>query len=79
MYISNVLLNRSAADKLKTLIYKKIDKLTETPQLYQTTDNPQYRRMPVKNYIVIYRIDENEKTIYITNIVYAGKNYRELF
>ena len=35
----------------------------------------EYRKLVVNNFIVIYRIDNNSKMVYIVKIAYKGKNY----
>lgn len=36
--------------------------------------NMGYRQLVVDNYIVIYRIDESEKTIYVITVQYQGRD-----
>lgn len=42
---------------------------------YYKDKNYQYRKLLIKNYVVIYRIDYNSKKVYIARIVYGGMNY----
>ena len=37
-----------------------------------------YRFVPVKNYILFYRVDEDTKTVYISRVVYGKRKYSEL-
>lgn len=38
-----------------------------------------YRLLPIKNYILFYRVDGDAKTVYIHRVIYGGRNYSELF
>lgn len=37
--------------------------------------NFEYRRLPMNNYVAIYRIDKEKREVYIIRIVYGGRNY----
>lgn len=34
-----------------------------------------YRKLLIKNYVAIYRIDYKNKLVYIARVVYGGRNY----
>ena len=36
-----------------------------------------YRKMPVKNFIVYYFVDEESKTVWVTAVVYAKRDQLE--
>ena len=79
-YISNELKEDKSAETLMTEVTDKILNLPELPELYMkigTTDDLKrdYHRMVVKNYVVLYTIDLKKRTIYISHMVYKGKNY----
>lgn len=58
----------------------KIQKLKDTPEMCMEIDkynelNRKYRRMIIKNYVVLYTIDKTKKVIYIAHVYYTRKNY----
>lgn len=79
-YISNILYNEIAANKLVEMINKQIEILKDFPYLNTEINllddlGKKYRRIIVKNYVVLYTIDEENKNIYISNIFYGKSNY----
>ena len=34
-----------------------------------------YRRIIIKNYIILYTIDEKNRKIFVSHMYYSGKNY----
>jgi len=36
-----------------------------------------YRKIVIKNYLVIYRIDDEAKKVFVMRIIYGGRNYPE--
>jgi len=82
-YIGEELLNPSAAEKLIEDMIAAADKLRDFP--YANAVHPvskplkyEYRKLIVKNYIMFYRVDENEKTVVITRVVYMRRDYGKL-
>lgn len=80
-YISDDLFNPQAAADLVTLIFEKIRTLVSLPQAgaLLRTDIPTlkvYRFIQCKNYLVFYRVEE--KSISVTRILYARRNYQGL-
>lgn len=47
------------------------------PKSHQRIQNTRYRRILVKNYIIIYRTNEKRKEVYIVHIFYSKSNYLE--
>ena len=37
----------------------------------------EYRKLLIKNYIMFYRVDEREKLITVTRVVYAKSDYQK--
>ena len=35
----------------------------------------EYRKLMVKNYLMLYRVDEQKKTITISRVIYAKRDY----
>lgn len=82
-YISVELKNPDAADKLASEFVSSSDSLIEFPY-----KNPvyypirplkkEYRKLLVKNYIMFYYVDEMNKTITISRVIYAKRDYGKI-
>lgn len=62
------------------LTAKARDEIEEMPKscsvIEQYKDRKyEYRKLIINNYVAIYRIDEENKVVYIIRIVYGGRNY----
>ena len=63
---------------------KNVMDLAESPKIYAKIKKKdrmkrEFRRMVVDNFIVLYTIDENKKTIYISHMYYGRRNYLNLY
>jgi addiction module RelE/StbE family toxin len=59
--------------RFTTALKKQIVQLKQNPYMYPVyQENPDYRRMIVDNYIVMYKIIEEEKKIEISRILRAS-------
>ena len=73
-YISHKLNNITAAKKLRNLFIKSLDYIIEFPYgstVYpssKTTLKYEYRSYKIKNYLLFYTINENQKLITITRV-----------
>lgn len=61
-------------------IEEKVNNLKRYPKMYNEVDKykdmyRKYRKIVVRNYILLYTIDENTKKIYISHMYYGGSNY----
>lgn len=79
-YISNNLKEDSSAKKLMTEVLDKVLNLAKLPEIYVKigkVDNLklEYRRMVVKNYIVLYTVDNKKKKVYIMHMIYGKRDY----
>ena len=79
-YISKNLVNEDAAKRLMGKMRKNIMDLAEVPKIYVAIEKKdrmkrEFRRMVVDNFIILYTIDENKKTIYISHMYYGRRNY----
>ena len=79
-YISENLKEKNTADNLMNLIEEKILILEDIPEgfaiiEYYKKKKYEYRRLLVKNYIVIYRIDKKNKIVYVVKIIHGRRNY----
>lgn len=82
-YIDQELSNPIAAEKLAEELVEAADRLTSfpyaNPAYYPIRPlNQEYRRLTVKNYIIFYSVDESEKLITITRVIYARRDYEKL-
>ena len=79
-YISKNLVNENAAKRLMRKMRKSVLDLAESPKIYVKTEKKdrmkrEFRRMVVDNFIVLYTIDEDKKTVYISHMYYGKRNY----
>ena len=79
-YIKNELHNPQAANLLAEEIVAKIENLKDFPyahRVYQPLKElkQEYRRLIVKNYLVFYWINEENKTITIARVIYGKRDY----
>ena len=59
--------------KFTELLKKQIDFLKENPYMYpEFSENKDYRRMLVGNYIVFYRVDDKKRQVSIFRILRAS-------
>ena len=79
-YITNNLKAPDAANRLRQKVVYNVLLLEKSPRIFAEISKMskikrQYRRIVVNNYVILYTIDDNEKTIYISHIYYGGRNY----
>ena len=79
-YISENLNASVSAKRLIQKVKKDTLALEISPRLYAKIEKNdkferQYRRMIVKNYVILYTIDEQNKKIYISHMYYGRRNY----
>ena len=79
-YISKSLMEENTADKLIDKIEKELLQLEDIPEGFSVIENYrkkdfEYRRLPINNYVAIYRIDKEKREVYIIRLVYGGRNY----
>jgi toxin ParE1/3/4 len=78
-YISKVLLVPETAAAWTDYLEKQITGLSVMPARFPMVDIEPWRtkgirRMPVKNFVVYYYIEENTKEVWITSVVYSKRN-----
>ena len=79
-YISEQLVERKAAKRLIETLKNKILNLETSPHIYMKIGktnrlNEIYHRMVVKNYIILYTIDDKNKKVFISHMYYGKRNY----
>lgn len=79
-YIFYNLKESKIAKRLISEIMNKILNLSNAPELYEKIGKVdklqrEYRRIVIKNYIVLYTIDYEKNKIYVSRIIYGKRNY----
>ncbi len=79
-YISKSLMAEKVANNFINKLKNNILMLEDMPEicskLEQYIDKEyQYRKLVINNYVAIYRVDKENKKVYIVRIVYGGRNY----
>ena len=82
-YIATALANPQAAASLADKIATCYDDLSRTPYMYGQCLNLRlqalgYRRVSIQNYIMVYRVDEESKTVYVLRFFYGPSDYERL-
>ncbi len=78
-YISKILLEPEIARKWADTLQSEIEKLDSMPSRYPLTEEEPWhtngiRRMPVKNFLVYYLVDEERKTVWVTAVIYGRRD-----
>ena len=79
-YIFGDLFAPNAADKILEKVDKEIERLENSPFIHVKIGKVndlilEYRKIIIKNYIVLYTIDEEKEEIYVTHIFCSKSNY----
>ena len=82
-YISNTLKNRSAAEKLANKFSQVMDDILEFPYgclIYNSLKKLKYdyRCIRIKNFLMIYTINEEEKIITISRVLYEKMDIKNI-
>ena len=82
-YIKDNLQEHNVAIKLSNKIKENIYNLSENPKIYGVIDDNflrklQLRKIIVENYIIFYRVIDEENTIQIVRIMYKRRNWSNL-
>lgn len=79
LYIAQVLLVPETANSWSDYLEKAVSGLGTMPERYPMVEEEPwksrgYRKMPVHNFIVYYFIDEKQKTVWVTAVVYGRRD-----
>ncbi len=79
-YISNNLKEDKVAKRLMIEVTDRVLNLANAPELYMKIGKVdklkrEYHRMVVKNYVVLYTIDFEERKVFISRMIYGKRNY----
>ena len=78
-YISKILLEPENARKWANTLQCEIEKLKSMPSRYPLTEEEPWRtegirKMPVKNFLVYYLVDEEKKVVWVTAVIYGRRD-----
>ena len=79
-YITENLYAENASKRLMKKVEEEIQKLKYAPKIHAEIEKQDelrriYRRIVIDNYIILYTIDTENKTIFIAHMYYGGRNY----
>jgi plasmid stabilization system protein ParE len=79
-YIVNNLKEDNIAKKLLNEVNEKVLNLSYMPEMYMKIGKSdklkrEYHRMVIKNYAVLYTVDNEKRKVYASSIVYKKRNY----
>jgi plasmid stabilization system protein ParE len=79
-YIALELASPVAATNFLKELEKRYEHLKSNPYMYEMCNNlrlqrENFRRIPVNNYVLLYKINEEDTTINIYRILYGGRDY----
>ena len=82
-YIVNDLKNPVAAQNLLDKIVQAYTEISDNPHMYAYCNDSRlrkdgYRKVVIKNYVLIYRVDNNTQTVYVIRFFYGRQNYMEM-
>ena len=82
-YIKYNLQETAIAKKLIAKIREEINKLKDNPTIYAVIKDEiikkrEIRKIKVNNYIVFYRVEENNKVVEIVRIMYGRRNWTKI-
>ena len=82
-YIALSLENKIAAASLLDTIEASYDSLQRTPLMHVSCNDPHlkslgYRKAVIRNYILIYKVDETEKIVYLMRLFHGRQDYEKL-
>ena len=82
-YISQTLQAENAAKSLMKKIDDSIMNLKTYPEMYPTCNEPLdalgYRKIIVKNYVIIYSVDHSAKSVNLLRCFYGKQDYMKYF
>lgn len=82
-YISDHLSNPQAATDFMDAVEAVYVDIAQTPQMYAFCNNTilrrmGYRKIPIKNYVMVYRFSEETGSVIIMRFFYGGMDYMKL-
>ena len=82
-YIALSLENRIAAASLLDAVEKSYDGIEQMPLMYEACHDPHlrelgYRKVVIRNYIMIYQVDKDRETVNILRLFHGRQDYEKL-
>jgi plasmid stabilization system protein ParE len=82
-YITHVLKNQQAAKGFLDDVERHYRSVIDNMCMYSLCSNVRlqrhgYRKIPIKNYLIIYRVAETEENILVVRVVYGARDYAKL-
>ena len=77
-YISKILLEPEIARKWADTLQSEINKLDSMPSRYPFAEEVPWhtkgiRKMPIKNFLVYYLVDEEKNSVWVTAVIYGRR------
>ena len=82
-YIASELANRTAAAALLDEVGECYDALRRYPNMYELCRNIHlstrgYRKAVIRNYVMLYRVDQEKETVWFMRFFYGAQDYEKL-
>ncbi len=82
-YMTHDLKEPIAASRFLEAVEKAVQGLSMMPERFELVKDEVlreagYRKCPIKNYLLFYKISKSEKTVRIYRIIYARRNWKFL-
>ena len=82
-YIAEKLKNVQAAVNFLDDVENSYHRIVDNPYMYALCEDIRlhdkgYRKVVIKHYLVLYRVDVIEKTAYVTRVIYSARDYAKL-
>ncbi len=82
-YIAEELKNPQAASRFLDDVEQAYRRIVENPRLFafchdERLQKQGYRKIVIKNYLVLYREDAEASVVYVVRIVYGARDYEKL-
>ena len=82
-YLSVRLQNPAAATAFVEEVLSVYEALKHMPNMYELSHNLRlhrmgYRKVVMKNYIMLYRVEESSQTVYVLHFFYGARQYEKL-
>ena len=82
-YITDDLQNPRAASGFLDDVLKSYDNVATNPFMYSLCVDERlrrkgYRKIPIKNYLIFYRVNRTGKIVWIVRVLYSARDYSNL-
>ncbi len=81
-YVRKVLKEDEFSVRFRAKIMNRVKFLAISPEMYAIipkirNEKNVYRRIVIDNFVLLYTVDREKKTVYIAHLYYGGKDYIE--